>query len=198
MAACAQIRKCDDMTMHSELLNRLANRILSVDLMGRTYYEREQMLGNYWRPFTSIGLAMIEADVPDADVLSFLAKGWTKYKDMCHSAGDANDFSDGSGDSANRRRNAARCMLGHYENDIRFFERNALRYMFEGARFGKFRKEEFLAGWHRAFDSRGNVEVQKTPMPPGERSAVASFSMECGNNEESNPCGGRPLTRGCM
>ena len=161
MAACVQIQRCDDMTMRSELLNRLANQILSVDLIGRTYFGREQMLGNYWRPFTSIGLAMIEADVPDADILSFFAKGWMKYRDMCHSAGDANDFSDGNGDSANRRRDAARCMLGHYENDLRFFERNALRYMLEGARFGKFRKEEFLAGWHRAFDSQGSVEVRK-------------------------------------
>lgn len=155
LAACAQIQKCADANARSNLLNRLANRVLSVDLIGRTYHGREQMLGNYWRPFTSIGLAMTESGVPDADILSFFAKGWKKYRDMCYSAGDANDFSDGNGFLANRRRDAARCMLGHYENDIRFFESNALRYMLEGARFGKSRKEEFLAGWHRSFADLG-------------------------------------------
>lgn len=157
LKACAQIRMCDDVAMRPELLKRLASRVLSIDLLGRTYYGREQMLGNYWRPFTSIGLAMIEAGVPDAEILEFFANGWTKYRDMCLSAGDANDFGDGYGDQARRRRDAARCMLGHYENDVRFFERNALRYMLEGAKIDRIRQTEFLDGWHRAFGAKGSA-----------------------------------------
>ncbi len=168
LKACLQIRTCADARVRSELLNSLADRMLSADLRGRTYYGREQMLGNYWRPFTSIGLAMIEADVPDAEILAFFVKGWRKYRDMCYSAGDANDLSDGNGDMARRRRDAARCMRGHYENDIRFFERNALRYMLEGAGLDKPRQAEFLADWHRAFGSQDSV-TGKTSVPDGSR-----------------------------
>lgn len=162
LKACAQIRACDDARMRLELLKRLASRVLSVDLLGRTYYGREQMLGNYWRPFTSIGLAMIESDVPDSEILAFFVKGWTKYRDMCLSAGDAEDFGDGNGNLARRRRDAARCMRGHYENDVRFFGRNALRYMLEGSGIDRIRQTEFLDGWRRAFGAQDSA-TGKTP-----------------------------------
>ena len=47
LKACLQIRTCADARVRSELLNSLADRMLSADLRGRTYYGREQMLGNY-------------------------------------------------------------------------------------------------------------------------------------------------------
>ena len=150
---CARIREEPEASVRQECVRLLRDRVLAADLVGRTYAGREQMIGNYWRPFTTLGLVMLKSGSSLDEVFSFFIAGWRKYRQMCRSADDSREILAGETEiSARRRRDCARCMRGAFENDVRFFERTALRDFFESVPVSHADRERFACLWNDAMN----------------------------------------------
>jgi hypothetical protein len=150
---CAKVREEPETSARLEYVRLLRDRVLEADLVGRTYAGREQMIGNYWRPFTTLGLVMLKSGSSLDEVFSFFIAGWLKYRQMCRSAGDSREILAGETEiSARRRRDCARCMRGAFENDVRFFERTALRDFFESVPVSHADRERFAFLWNDAMN----------------------------------------------
>ena len=150
---CAKIREEPEATARLECARLLRDRVLAADLVGRTYAGREQMIGNYWRPFTTLGLVMLKSGSSLDEVFAFFIAGWQKYGQMCRSADESREILAGETEiSARRRRDCARCMRGAFENDLRFFERTALRDFFESVPVLHEDRERFAGRWNEAMN----------------------------------------------
>ena len=134
---------------------RLKDSVLSVDLVKKTDYQKSCLIGVYWQILHLLGRSMLECEVSDSETQEYIIKGWTKYRDMCFSFGDENDFNDGNGIKARNRRARAKTMRQSYLNDLIFFERNSIRLLYLG--FPEDKKKAFLNIWHKKFGQSEHI-----------------------------------------
>ena len=98
------IRLISDKRERRAACKKLEESVLSVDLMRKTDYQKSCLVGVYWHILHLLGRNMLESGFPDSEIHNYIIKGWLKYRDMCFSFGNENDFSDGNGIKARNRR----------------------------------------------------------------------------------------------
>lgn len=127
---CEDIDSLTNRLDRLRLLREMANVMVALSLRGCSVNEKENMEYSWCRIHECLALNLLRNGASEAEVGDLLLDGFKKYKEMCFSCGDENDYSDGNGIEARRRRGLAKGMKSAWINEACYFEQRMLTNIF--------------------------------------------------------------------
>ena len=146
---CGQISMVSNSVERLYLFRRLTEVLLKTSLKECTSSEKESLELDYWKVHEYLSYCLVKENAAVEEAWGLIYDGFSKYREMCFSFGKENDYSDGMGRDARKRRGLAKGMRLAWENSTSYFEQRGIDNVF-GTRSPEAAKR-FLERWHKEF-----------------------------------------------